>query len=262
MLIFQRTSEAILTRRPGNVYCWDMARRKRGTDCSIRKVLHSRDIRFNENEKASEVAANDDVDHPVILDFSSDYETEPTDSRSPDVSVPEQVLRRSTRERHQPNYYGREQSHLQREPTSSEEASPDSPKWMQAMETEMRSLKDNEVWELVELPAERKTVGSKWVYKVKTGADGSVECYKASLVAQGFNQMYRTDYDETFCPVVRQESLRVLLALSVQNGLKLHQVDVTTAGNLEEEIYMTQPKGFVSKGEEHLYANSRRASTA
>lgn len=66
--------------------------------------MHSQDIRFNENEKASEVAANDDVDHPMLLDFSSDCETEPTDSRSPDEGVPEQVLRRSTRERHQPNW--------------------------------------------------------------------------------------------------------------------------------------------------------------
>ena len=75
------------------------------------------------------------------------------------------------------------------------------------METEMRSLKDNNVWELMELPAERKAVGSKWVYKVKTGADGSVEHYKARLVAQGFTQKYGTDYDETFCPVARLESL-------------------------------------------------------
>lgn len=123
----------------------------------------------------------------------------------------------------------------------------------------MRSLKDNDVRKLV---AERKAVGSKWVYKVKTGADGFVERYKARLVAQGFNQMYGTDYDETFCPVVRQESLHVLLALSVQKGLKLHQVDVITAflnGNLEEEIYMMQPKGFVSKGEEHLVCKLKKS---
>ena len=126
----------------------------------------------------------------------------------------------------------------------------------------MRSLKDNDVWELVELPAERKAVGSKWVYKVNTGADGSVERYKARLVAQGFSQKYGTDYDETFCPVVRQESLRVLLALSVQYGLKLHQVDVTTAflnGNLEEEVYMMQPKGFVTEGEEHLVCKLKKS---
>ena len=115
----------------------------------------------------------------------------------------------------------------------------------------MRSLKSNDVWELVPLPAGNKAVGSKWVFKVKLGADGSVERYKARLVAQGFTQKYGSDYDETFCPVVRQESLRVLIAPSVQYGLKLHQVDVTTAflnGDFDEEVYMTQPKGFVKQG--------------
>ena len=97
------------------------------------------------------------------------------------------------------------------------------------MEAEIESLKENDVLELVELPKGRKTVKSKWVFKVKTGADGSVERYKARLAAQGFTQIYGTDYDKTFCPVVRMESLRTLIALSVQYDLQLHQVDVTTA---------------------------------
>ena len=98
----------------------------------------------------------------------------------------------------------------------------------------MKSLQSNDVWELVPLPTGKKTVGSKWVFKVKSGA----ERHKARLVAQGFTQRYGSDYDETFCPVVRQESLCVLITLSVQYSLKLRQVDVTTAflnGNLEEE---------------------------
>ena len=117
------------------------------------------------------------------------------------------------------------------EPMSIEEATtcPDNSEWMQAMEAEMKSLKANDVWELVNLPTAKKAVGSKWVYKVKTGVDGSIERYKARLVAQGFTQIYGADYDETFCPVVRQESLHILIALSVQCGLKLHQIDVTTA---------------------------------
>ncbi len=84
------------------------------------------------------------------------------------------------------------------------------------MDKEMESLQYNDVWDLVELPAERKIVGSKWVFKKKTGADGTVERYKTRLVAQGYTQKYGMDYDETFCPVVRQESLRVLIALSVK----------------------------------------------
>ena len=109
------------------------------------------------------------------------------------------------------------------------------------MEQERKSLKENEVWEMVELPKDRKTVGSKWVYKLKSGPDGSTERYKARLVAQGFSQKYGNDYDETFCPVVRLEFLRTMIALAMQHGLILHQVDVTTAflnGKLDEEVYI------------------------
>ena len=130
------------------------------------------------------------------------------------------------------------------------------------METEMNSLRENDVWDLVNLPPGRKAVGSKWVFKKKTGADGSIERYKARLVAQGYSQKYGTDYDETFCPVVTQESLRTLIALSVQKGFKLHQVDVTTAflnGTLEEEVYMRQPEGFEIRGNEHLVCKLKKS---
>ena len=144
------------------------------------------------------------------------------------------------------------------EPTSFKEAtaSHESSRWIQAMETEMRSLDENDVWELVELRAGRKAVGSKWVYKIKTLADGSVERYKARLVAQGLTQKFGADSDGTFCPVVREESLCVLIALSVQYGLKLHQIDITTAflnGN------MTQPKGFINEGEKHLVCKMKKS---
>ena len=86
-------------------------------------------------------------------------------------------------------------------------------------------------------------------------SNGSVEQYKARLVAQGFTQKFGIDYDETFCPVVRFESVRTVIALAVQNGLKLHHMDAATAFlNYEriEEVYMKQPEGFETKGQEHL----------
>ena len=104
------------------------------------------------------------------------------------------------------------------------------------MAKEMKSLDDDKVWFLTELPEGRTPVGSKWIFKVKIGVDGSVECYKSRLVAQGFSQKFGTDYDETFCPVVRQESLCALIAFGVQNDLQIQQIDVTTAflnGKLE-----------------------------
>ena len=162
--------------------------------------------------------------------------------------------------RRQPKYYGQESSNVcevPQSPVSYQEATtgPDKRKWETAMETEMTSLRENHVCDLVNLPVGKKTVGSKWVYKVKTGADGSVQRYKARLVAQGFTHQYGTDFDETFCPVVRQESLQLLMALSVRYGLSIHQVDVTTAflnGMLEDEVYMQQPKGFECPGKEEF----------
>ena len=135
--------------------------------------------------------------------------------------------------------------------------------WLEAMEQETKSLQENDVWELVELPKGRKPVGSKWIFRVKTDADGQVEWYKAWLVAQGFSQKFGTDYDETFCPVVRLESVRTLIAMSVQLDLKLHQVDVSTAflhDELEEEIYMRQPEGFITPGQEHLVCKLKRST--
>ena len=115
------------------------------------------------------------------------------------------------------DYYGFPQAHItvHKEPTSFEEATacPEGEKWKEAMGKETKSLKDNEVWELTSLPPGKNAIGCKWVYKVKTNSDGSLERYKARLVARGFDQRYSSDYDETFCPVVRLESLRTLIAL-------------------------------------------------
>ena len=134
-------------------------------------------------------------------------------------------------------------------------SSSDSEHWHQAMQNEMKSLYEHNVWELTDLPEGRKAVGSKWVFKVKHKADGSVERHKARLVAQGFSQKYGVGYDETFSPVVRFESIRAVIALAVEKGLKLHQMDVNTAflhREQKEEIYMKQPEGFVTEGKEHL----------
>lgn len=247
----------------------DVTKGYRLFDVDKQKVIHSRDVHFNESVKNSGQDMSDVNDvhkYQLVVDFS-DVEADDgpgnIDAEN-DLPNPEIPRQRPVRERRPPNYYGREESHLTETPTTLKHAlsSPDQAKWKVAMETEMRSLRENEVWELVKLPPGRKTVGSKWVYKQKTGPDGSVERFKARLVAQGYTQQYGTDYDETFCPVVRQESLRVLLALSVQHGLKLHQVDVTTAflnGALEEEVFMRQPEGFEIKGKKHLVCKLKKS---
>ena len=230
------------------------------------KIIFSRDVKFNESEHKERTEINDDPVRYIELDLTDDTEPVSSPENCPtEQPNAEPILRRSGRERKLPDFYGERVNVVSQsleEPRSIKEAisSPEKLQWEKAMEE--KSLKENEVWDLVELPKGRKAIGSKWVYKVKTGADGSIERYKARLVAQGFSQKYGDDYDETFCLVVRLESLRALIALAVQLGLKLHQVDVTTAflnGELEEEVYMQQPEGFITDGEENLVCKLRKS---
>ena len=112
-------------------------------------------------------------------------------------------------------------------------------------------------WELVELPDGRKTVKNKWVFKHKS--DGR---YRARLVAKGFTQVFGIDYDETFSPVARYESIRALLALAAQEGWEIHTMDAISAflnGDLDEEIYMEQPEGFKVPDQEHKVCRLRKA---
>src|SRR3954468_4494164 len=106
---------------------------------------------------------------------------------------------------------------------------------------------ENQFWNLVELPHDQKAVENKWIFKRKTDVDGNVTVYKARLVAKGFRQIQGVDYDETFSPVAMLKSVRIMLAIAAYFGYEIWQMDVKTAflnGNIEEELYMIQPKGF------------------
>ncbi|RVW30282.1 Retrovirus-related Pol polyprotein from transposon TNT 1-94 [Vitis vinifera] len=125
---------------------------------------------------------------------------------------------------------------------------------------EMSSMKCNDVWDLVELPNGVKTIGCKWVFKTKKDSLGNIERYKARLVAKGFTQKEGIDYTETFSPVSKKDSLRIILALVAHFDLELQQMDVKTAflnGELEEEVYMKQPEGFPSSDGEQLVSGSK-----
>ena len=101
--------------------------------------------------------------------------------------------------------------------------------------------------DLVDLPSRKSSIGCKWVYKIKTRSDGTVECYKARLVAMGFTQEYGIDYEETFAPVARLSSVRTLIVVSTARKWTLFQMDVKNAfliGELSEEVYMKLPPGY------------------
>nr|GEV97999.1 retrotransposon protein, putative, Ty1-copia subclass [Tanacetum cinerariifolium] len=115
---------------------------------------------------------------------------------------------------------------------------PESDKWLNSMNVEIQSMKDNEVWELVMLPPNAKTVGHKWLFKKKTDMDGAVHTYKARLVAKGFTQISGVDYEETFSPVADIRSIRILIAIATFYDYEIWQMDAKTAflnGYLNEE---------------------------
>jgi hypothetical protein len=136
--------------------------------------------------------------------------------------------------------------------------------WKDAMSEEYNSILKNDVWTVVPRPRNKSVVTSKWLYKIKHAADGSVEKYKARFVARGFSQKEGIDYDEIFAPVARYSSIRTIISLAAVFGWKLHQMDVKTAflnGEVEEEVYIEQPEGFIHIIKELMYVNLRKPCT-
>ena len=124
--------------------------------------------------------------------------------------------------------------------------SKDRSKWEEAMNEEISSLAENNVWKLVSLPPNCKAIDSRWVFRVKQKADSSVDRYKARLVAKGFTQRAAVDFDETFSPVARFDTIHSVLSVAATE-MFVSQFDVKTAflyGTLEEDIYTRQPEGF------------------
>eukprot|EP00253_Pinus_taeda_P002353 PITA_02353 len=121
------------------------------------------------------------------------------------------------------------------------------PEWEQAMDAKLQSLQKNHTWTLSDLPAGKKPISYQWVYKVKYKANGTLDKYKARLVARGFSQKEGIDYEETFAPTAKMSTIRLVLALAAQFNWKVHQMDVKSAflnGDLQGEVYMMQPPGF------------------
>ncbi|CAM8965253.1 unnamed protein product [Rhodiola kirilowii] len=126
--------------------------------------------------------------------------------------------------------------------------------WKEAINDEMDSIVGNNTWILVDLPQGHKALGSKWIFRKKMKVDGTIDKFKARLVIQGFRQKFGLDYFHTYAPVARISTIRLLIALASIHNFLVHQMDVKTAflnGDLEEEIYMKQPEGFVVTGQEH-----------
>ena len=128
---------------------------------------------------------------------------------------------------------------------------PEAPLWKEDVNNEIESIMQNHTWELVDLPPGSKPLGYKWIFKRKMKADGSIDKYKVRLVVKGYRQKEGLDYFDTYSPVTRITSIRMLISIGALINIEIHQLDVKIAflsGDLNEEIYMEQPKGFVVSG--------------
>ncbi|KAI0519436.1 hypothetical protein KFK09_006884 [Dendrobium nobile] len=118
--------------------------------------------------------------------------------------------------------------------------------WRQAMTDEFNALLKQNTWSLIPAPSNKPILGCKWTYKTKLLPNGQVDRYKARLVALGYNQQFGVNYTETFSPVAKMETIRVLLMVAVNRKWPIHQLDVSNAflhGDLDDDIYMRQPPG-------------------
>ena len=251
-----------------------------------RKVAVSRDVIFDENKKwdwkncdkedtgtfSVEIGeyGNHGVDEGEVGNKREDEEENTTtpdhdlENQEEEESVAENTgLRRSLRETRKPSYLDdyillaevegeRLLLSINDEPWDFGEAK-EKKVWRDACDDEIKSIVKNKTWDLVELPAGAKAIGLKWIFKVKRNSDGSINKYKARLVAKGYIQRHGIDFDEVFAPVARIETVRFILSLAASRGWEVHHLDVKTAflhGDLKEEVYVSQPEGFVAKGEE------------
>jgi hypothetical protein len=171
------------------------------------------------------------------------------------VGNPRQAVRESKPPERFCSYIAMVSSIRESEPSTFEEAS-SRQVWRDAMMEEYNSIMKNDVWEVVPRPEGKSVVTSRWLYKLKHVADGSIEKYKARFVARGFSQVEGVDYDETFASVARYTSIRAVISIAAEMGWKIHQMDVKTAflnGLIQEEVYIEQPLGFeVHERESHV----------
>jgi hypothetical protein len=207
-------------------------------------IIESKNAEFFESVFPLKSKIEKSIAEPLCESNScpNDYELEP---------------RRSTRVRKETNLGDDFYTFLvDGDPSTYSEAisSPDGPFWKEAINNEIQSIMSNHTWEIVDLPQGAKPIGCKWIFKKKLKSDGSVEKYKARLVAKGYTQKKDFDYFDTYSPVARMTSIRVAIALASIHNLVVHQMDVKIDflnGDLEEEIYMDQPEGFVVPGKEN-----------
>ncbi|CAL9025450.1 unnamed protein product [Prunus brigantina] len=252
-------------------------------DPSTRKVILSRDVKFDEkglwkweNTREGEMtvlvptenqdcAQSSNVDTPLQIDEETSLQEEPSQSLDTQTKIEEKTTLQdeeiggsSQAIDHTPKKWRSVNEIMAQcnmcivEPENFEEADLDE-SWRNAMKAELDMIEKNNTWQLVDRPFGKPIIGVKWVYMTKLNLDGFVQKNKARLVAKGYSQKPGIDYNETFAPVARLDTIRTLIALAAHKEWNLYQLDVKSAflnGVLKEEVYVEQPQGFVKENEE------------
>lgn len=247
---------------------------------STNKVKIVREVAFLKDQNSEILSETESKEKPVTVwtTYQTDDETpcerieeESLDEAIENITIDEEArpeedqpvqdesvsgIRKSTRIRKYPSKFDEFVAIAREcmgEPSNAKEAKerPDWERWRNAMQDELEAHERNATWELTKLPKDRKVIGSKWVFKIKYNADGTLDRYKARLVAQGFSQVEGVDFHETFAPVVRYATIRLILALANHCEWFVWQLDVCTAflyGDLQEDIYMKPPDELKAEG--------------
>lgn len=218
------------------------------------QIKRSKNVVFPSNDESNNnLSQQDEIwvdDDGMDMSDTDDKEVEvPTPIKTPHKDVPHGHHLRDRSKVKKPVLYTAMAESLLTEPQSYKEAmaSSEASKWQVAMDKEMNSLYKQEVWELVPLPKGAKAISTRWVFRVKLDEHGNVDKYKARLVVKGFSQREGIDFNQTFSPVVRYDTLRIIISLAAAYNLELKQIDVASAflyGNLDEEIFAKQPDGY------------------
>jgi hypothetical protein len=238
-----------------------------------KKIVYSRDVVFREVKDVSKQEFLPTQEEPEKIELElDDAKSESSEEEEAEEEEPHTpILRISVRDKRQPERYSPPDfrsnfalSITDDDPRTVREAvnSEDSKLWKKAMVEEMDTLDKNEAWDIVEFPSGRKYFGRKWLFKNKFNAQGKVEKYKSQLVAKGYSQVEGIDFGEIFSPVAKLTSIRFILSIALAFDLEVEQMDVKTSflhGDLEEEIYMKQPEGFVVKGKKELVCKLKKS---
>jgi hypothetical protein len=229
-------------------------------DMYVDTIMESRDAIFFENEFPMKNTPID-TSHETIIPHEHELSIPIDHAEDLHVHIPEEddtiVTRKSKRQRVAKSFGNDFIVYLVEDtPSTISEAysSPDADLWKEAVMSEMESIMSNGTWEDVDRPYGCQPIGCKWIFKKKLRPDGTIERYKARLVAKGYTQKVGEDFFDIYSPVARLTTIRTLIGVAASYGLIIHQMDVKTTflnGELDEEIYMDQPEGFIADGQEN-----------